>query len=519
MKNKTILKQLVGRVAILVILLVAVFGLAYVNIGNLYQNYSEAEQTARFKKYDSILEKMEFASYPYQKLFGSDSVFWVLNSDGESVYSADQASHHIDAENLACINDLNQYTYRSVISYTGEDGREYTCVLDQNVGSSQDGKMIIIDGDRTMINYSIMNNSSLSEEQLGYLTGNPIMLGKYEFQANDGNTYTMIVNGDGVLNGIGSEIEQSTLQILIGVLIVALILIGIFILDMRHRIIRPLVVLDKAIQDMETEGTASIEEYKGPREYTDIFNEFNEMSSRIAEANEQQRRHQQDKLDFYNGISHDLKTPITVIKGYTLALKDGTIARDRVDSTLTLINDKADELTEMINQFYRYNITDHSAFQYHLEEVYADEYIRTVMIRKLAEIENKKMNLELDLHAEMTVITVDKVEFRRSIDNIINNAIKHNDEGTSITLSSVFSEGHYTLLIQDDGKGIDAAAAGKIFEPFVSSGANGLYGNGLGLSVSRKIVEDMHGVITLEQPGEEFKTTFKIVMPAILKKS
>ena len=518
MKNRTVLKQLIGRVAILVILLIAVFGLAYLNINNLYLKFDEAEQMTQIKQYDKILAKKEFSSYPYQKLFGSDSVFWVLDSSGRSVYSADGQSHCIDANDLLYINDLKQYAYRSVIHYSGEDGRKYTGVFIQYADMSESGQMIIIDENQIVSNSSILNHHQLSEEELNYLTGNPVMLGRYQFAADDGNTYTMIVNSDGMLNGVYNDIEQRTLQMLAGVLIVALLLIGFFILDMRYRIIRPLVVLDKAIQDMETEGKASIEEYKGPKEYADIFNEFNDMSRKIADANKASRQHQQDKLDFYNGISHDLKTPITVIKGYTQALKDGTIEEESVDRTLTLIDEKADELNEMINQFYHYNITDHSAFQYHLEAVSADEYIRTVMIRKLAEIENKNMTLELDLQAAGAVIEIDRSEFRRAIDNIINNAIKHNAGNTQIRMLSSFCENSYILLIEDDGKGIDTAAAEKIFEPFVSSSANGLYGNGLGLSVARKIIEDHHGEIILDESDGKYRTVFKIVIPSNLKK-
>ncbi|QHI73002.1 sensor histidine kinase [Aminipila terrae] len=222
-------------------------------------------------------------------------------------------------------------------------------------------------------------------------------------------------------------------------------------------------------------------------------------------------------------ISHDLKTPITTIQGYAKALADGMIAEEEQKKYLNKIYNKSIELTDLINTFYEYSKLEHPDFSFCFESIEIYEFLREYLAERYEEISDKGFELELDIPEDHAFCNVDKFQLKRAFDNIVNNSIKHNPKGTRLFINVTMDEQQslnkfVRIVIADNGVGIPQELTASIFDPFVvgDDSRTSKQGSGLGLSISRKIIEGHGGNIALET-GEEkgYKTAFKIFIPLL----
>lgn len=208
-------------------------------------------------------------------------------------------------------------------------------------------------------------------------------------------------------------------------------------------------------------------------------------------------------------IAHDIKTPITTICGYAGALSDNVVSdEEKKKEYLQSIYTKSMRMDELINLLLEYVQIDSSGFELHKEKADLGEMLRENIALMYSDFEENDMKLEIDIPEQEFPYEMDRVQMGRAVVNILTNAVKYNEKGTKLSVSLcantnacagvddmvIAKDNIYQIRIADDGVPIDETLAEHIFEPFSRGdrARNTRGGNGLGLSISYKIVQ-MHG--------------------------
>lgn len=243
-----------------------------------------------------------------------------------------------------------------------------------------------------------------------------------------------------------------------------------------------------------------------------------EEVERINQLEEDMRlQYERSRNLMLSDIAHDLRTPITTIAGYSKALNDGLITSDeKRKEYLDAIENKAERMSDLITLLFEYVRLDSDNFSLKKMKVDIAELLRENAALLYADVEEKGMEFEIDIPEESYEIELDKLQFSRVITNLINNALKHNEAGTVITLKMEKTANEMQISVSDNGNMISPMIVDHIFEPFVVADASreSKNGSGLGLSIAKKIVE-MHGwTIELKQYYEEHEKSFVIKIKA-----
>ena len=257
---------------------------------------------------------------------------------------------------------------------------------------------------------------------------------------------------------------------------------------------------------------------------------FSRIVAEEVEKNEKQeealrRNYEKARNLMLSDIAHDLRTPITTIGGYAKALNDGLVTSDEKRAEyLEAIQNKSERMSDLITLLFDYVRLDSENFSLRREKTDVTELLRENAALLYADVEERKMEFEIEIPEEPVELSVDRLQVSRVITNLINNALKHNSAGTRITLemrsmciaekgsASVSDKEWIQIAVSDNGRLIAPDVAEHIFEPFVTADASreSKGGSGLGLSIAKKIVE-MHGwTIELHQDFERHEKSFVI---------
>lgn len=209
-------------------------------------------------------------------------------------------------------------------------------------------------------------------------------------------------------------------------------------------------------------------------------------------AREQEYERQRNLL--LSDITHDIKTPITTIAGFSQALSDGTVKQEDQKTYLDAIYNKSMKVSELIALLFEYIKLDSTGYTLNRTDFDFAELVRECVAGVYAEFEDKNMPVELNVDEGKIEVSGDKMQLERAINNILSNTIKHNPDNTPVFISLKVENGEAILEISDKGVRIDKEDAIHLFEPFylADKSRKSGSGNGLGLSISKKIIE-MHG--------------------------
>lgn len=209
-------------------------------------------------------------------------------------------------------------------------------------------------------------------------------------------------------------------------------------------------------------------------------------------AREQEYEKQRNLL--LSDITHDIKTPITTIAGFSQALSDGTVKQEDQKTYLDAIYNKSMKVSELIALLFEYIKLDSTGYTLNCTELDLAELTRECVAGVYAEFEEKNMPVELNVPESKITVYADKMQLERAINNILSNTIKHNPDNTPVFITLKKENGEAVLSISDKGTRIDKEDAIHLFEPFylADKSRKSGSGNGLGLSISKKVIE-MHG--------------------------
>ena len=223
------------------------------------------------------------------------------------------------------------------------------------------------------------------------------------------------------------------------------------------------------------------------------------------------------KSEFLSIASHQLRTPLTVIKGYISMIIDGTYGKtnENIKNIINKVYESNERLIKLIDDLLNISRLDAGTIELKPEEIFIDKIISEVVEELKIQVREKKIYLKFEAPKKPIKITADKEKIRQVILNIIDNAIKYTAEG-GITIRSQIRDRKLQIIISDTGEGMSAEEMGKIFQIFSRGKAGSKFwarGTGLGLYTARKFVEMHHGKLWAVSEGKGSGSAFYIELP------
>lgn len=237
----------------------------------------------------------------------------------------------------------------------------------------------------------------------------------------------------------------------------------------------------------------------------DGSNEIASLSRSLDSLRTELKDDQARRARFIMGISHDLKTPLALVKGYAEALEEELgDAGASASSHLRIIQSKADQLEGMIDDLIDFERVDTGEWGRGLASVDLGAFLRAFAKRVGADaaLLGREVRSSIELPAPASV-RMDERLVTRALENLVNNALRYTAEGGKIDLSARAEGGRFIVSVSDDGPGISHEDMPHIFEPFYrGSSSRREQGMGLGLSIVKTIVES-HGWAIDVLPGRD----------------
>lgn len=303
------------------------------------------------------------------------------------------------------------------------------------------------------------------------------------------------------INDFGPEVRAMIIQMLVSGLFMLVFICAALTIWVYQSILRPLSNLQEAtrkIRDGNLDFTLEIDE---DDEIGQLCQDFEEMRIRLKENAEEKIQYEQENKELIRNISHDLKTPITAIKGYVEGIMDGVASSpEKLDKYIRTIYNKANDMDRLIDELTFYSKIDTNKIPYTFSKINVNSYFRDCAEEVGLDMESRNMELGYFNYVDEDVqIIADAEQMKRVINNIISNSVKYLDKPKGIINIRIKDVGDFIQVeIEDNGRGIAAKDLPYIFDRFYrtdSSRNSSKGGSGIGLSIVRKIIEDHGGRI------------------------
>ena len=263
----------------------------------------------------------------------------------------------------------------------------------------------------------------------------------------------------------------------------------------------PLVKLKKATKNIKEGNLDFVLEVEGNDEFSQLCQDFEEMRKRLKESTEEKILMDKENKELISNISHDLKTPITAVKGYVEGIMDGVAdTPEKMDRYVRTIYNKTNEMDHLINELTFYSKIDTNRIPYTFSKLNVEDYFSDCAEELGLEMETRGIELVYANYVEKGVqVIADGEQIRRVFHNIVSNAIKYMEKPRGIIQLRVKDVGDFIQVeIEDNGKGIAAKDLPYIFDRFYRTDVSrnsSKGGSGIGLSIVKKIMEDHGGKV------------------------
>lgn len=333
-------------------------------------------------------------------------------------------------------------------------------------------------------------------------------LRQQDFTLSDGRTGSVFVitySDTLVLN-----MKRMLIRIVLMLIVVLVLASGFISIYIYIIFVRPLQALQEGTERIKEGNLDEDVEVMSDDEIGQVCQSFNEMRIKLKESVDDRMQQEQENRELISNISHDLKTPITAIKGYVEGIMDGVAdTPEKMDRYIRTIYNKANEMDVLINELFLYSKIDNNSIPYNFIKLKVESYFDDC----IADISMDMEQAEIELTYENTCppstrVIADPEQIRRVISNITTNAVKYNkkqERKIGIQVRPYETNSIY-IGIWDNGNGISEKDLPNIFKRMYrtdSSRNSSTGGSGLGLAISKKIVEEHGGKIWAESKEGE----------------
>ena len=305
-----------------------------------------------------------------------------------------------------------------------------------------------------------------------------------------------------VITKVNSLISRKLLVDMFVAIFLILIFTGLMLTRWIHKgVFDPVNELNVAMRRIKEGNFDYVLQTDVKGEIGDLYRNYEDMRLRLKENAEENRESEKQNRELVSNISHDLKTPITAIKGYVEGIMDGVAdTPEKIDKYIKTIYNKANDMERLINELTYYSGIDNNRIPYNFHRINVSDYFGDCIEEVGLDLEQKNIQLNYsNLAGSDTVVIADPEQMKKVINNIISNSVKYMDKPHGIIDIRILDEADSIRIeIEDNGKGIVQKDLPKIFERFYRTDASrnsSKGGSGIGLSIVKKIVEDHGGYI------------------------
>ncbi|MGN0144461.1 MAG: sensor histidine kinase [Clostridium sp.] len=450
---------------------------------------------------------------PFFKLFEEKMNYIEENQPGAYVI---QDSIHIDMKKLEDENFLDDIPgelenilkpkgYSLVIKYGGD-------IIFSNL-TERDNKAISEIGEEILFK----SNALVLEKK-------EVSLVKSSLMYKDKHLNIIAINSDYRPMHIDIRAQMTKFMVAyIGIVVIcAIIIITITNVILSSKIykslIQPLELLSYGAEQIKNGNLNFDMNYENDDEFRQVCNDFDEMRIRLRESVQSKLKYEENRKELVAGISHDLRTPLTGIKGYVEGLIDGVAnTPEKVNKYLNTIHQKACDMDELVDRLFLFSKLDTGKYPFDFDIVCVREYFDKIYESIYEELMKRGLKVSyMNKCLNESKIKIDCREIRRVILNILENSLKYNEKLDKKSDILIYEEDHWVIIeIADNGNGVDEKILTKLFESFYRgdpSRTNPSQGSGLGLAIAKNIIEAHDGEIkALNKNG----FTIKIKIPRL----
>lgn len=248
---------------------------------------------------------------------------------------------------------------------------------------------------------------------------------------------------------------------------------------------------------------------------------LNRLIDKFQEIVSVKKQYEDDRKKMISNISHDLRTPLTSMLGYVEMLQtDNSLSSNEKKEYLDVIDNKGEVLRRLIDEFFNLSKIDSNDIKFEVKKIDIAEITRQCLLSFLKDFDAREITPIIEIPEKKVYIDADEKSINRILQNIISNSLKYGSSGKVIGINLKENKDNVTIEIWDKGKGIKKEDLPYIFERLYTgekSRNNHLKGNGIGLTIVKKLVEKHNGKIEVESLPYK-KTVFKITFPKKLRK-
>ena len=299
-----------------------------------------------------------------------------------------------------------------------------------------------------------------------------------------------------ISSSVTQLVERLALAGVLGLLVAA-----VLAWYLSRRIVRPVVALSQAADEVAG-GTYDVAvPTKAPGEIGHLADRFGEMAERLAETETRER-------NFLMSVSHELRTPLTAIRGHVSALREGLVEDPDVQMhSLAIVESEAQRLERLVGDILDLAKLDAHRFTVLKEEVDMSQLVGQAYETFSEQARERTIDYRVEVHAKPVIVS-DGDRVLQIVDNLLSNAFRATPDGGRVRLELAQTNGSVRVAVEDNGPGIPAAERERLFRPFVSGGG----GTGLGLTIARELSSALGGRIELESEVGR-GSRFELVLP------
>lgn len=373
----------------------------------------------------------------------------------------------------------------------------------------------------------LSNNPDIySNGELGVYYGGDAqsVVKRIDFTDSKGHSFNLYLITS--LKQVVPQVRGFLMKCVIVVIAVLTIMGSVLTVWIYRAMVRPLSRLTLATKNIK-QGNLDFEmQIEGNDEIAEVCRDFEEMRLILKETAEQRLNDEQEEKELIRNISHDLKTPLTAIKGYIEGLIDGVAnTPEKQKKYLMTIYNKVNDMDRLIDELTIYSRIDSNRETYVFKKINVNAYWADCYDEISTELEAKGIKLEYSNKLPDDIyVMADAEQLKRVINNIISNSVKYIHNANGVISINIYLDGDsVATTIADNGKGINENDLKHIFERFYradSSRNSKAGGSGIGLAIVKKIMEDHKGSIRAEsREGIGTKMTFCLPVYEPVKQS
>lgn len=340
-------------------------------------------------------------------------------------------------------------------------------------------------------------NAQLAEDSGYYFNSLEKYVKQIDFTFGDGSEGSVFV-----ITKLSPLISRKLLIDMFIAIVCILIFTSLMLtLWIRKGVFAPVNNLNIAMQKIKEGNFDYMLQTDAQGEIGELYRNYEDMRLRLKESTEENIHQRQQNKELVSNISHDLKTPITAIKGYVEGIMDGVAdTPEKMDKYIKTIYNKAIDMDRLINELTVYSGIDNNRIPYNFHRINVADYFGDCVEEVGLDLESKNIQLNYSSLIEPdTVVIADPEQMKRVINNIISNSVKYMDKPNGTIDIRILDEvDSIRVEIEDNGKGIAQKDLQRIFDRFYRTDASrnsAQGGSGIGLSIVRKIIEDHGGYI------------------------